>query len=118
MLARFAYAVTHGLFSSRPNSHVVTLANLDVDDVRATAYRAVLDVFLRCPSREVDGHDDFLATRIANVTGFVVHDVVPDSGGFGAITFTSIELYWANNRRPREKAGVTAGTRTCRRFAA
>jgi hypothetical protein len=28
------------------------------------------------------------------VTGFVVHGVVPDSGGFGAITFSSIECFF------------------------
>jgi hypothetical protein len=61
------------LFSLRPHSHVTVLANLDVNDVRAAAHGAVLDVLLFRTGWQVDGQNDLLAARVANVAGLVVH---------------------------------------------
>src|SRR5438477_4166158 len=61
------------LLPFRPHPHVAVLVNLDVDDVRAAADRAILDVLLARPCRQVDGHDDLLAAGIAGVAGFVFH---------------------------------------------
>src|SRR5947209_59682 len=47
--------------------------NLDVYDVRAAADRAILDVLLARPRRQVDGHDDLLAAGVADVAGLVLH---------------------------------------------
>src|SRR6516162_4296746 len=61
------------LLPLRPHPHVAILFNLDVDDVRAAADRAILDVLLARPCRQVDGHHDLLAAAIAGVAGLVGH---------------------------------------------
>src|SRR5262249_15664479 len=50
---------------------------IDVDHVRAAAYRAVLDVLLARPRRQVDGHEDVLPAGIALVAGLVLHHRQP-----------------------------------------
>src|SRR6516165_1827843 len=61
------------LLSFRPHPYVAILFNLDVDDVRAAADGAILDVLLARPCRKVDGHHDLLAAGIACVAGLVLH---------------------------------------------
>src|SRR5262249_41030673 len=61
------------LLPLRPHPHVAVLVNFDVDDVRAAADGAILDVLLARPCRQVDGHDDLLATGVAGVAGLVFH---------------------------------------------
>src|SRR6516162_10004233 len=56
-----------------PPPHVAVLFKLDVDDVRAAADGAILDVLLARPCRKVDGHDDLLAAGIAGVAGLILH---------------------------------------------
>src|SRR5439155_19849502 len=65
------------LLPFRPHPHVAVLVNLDVDHVRAAAYRAVLDVLLARPRRQVDGHHDLLPAGIALVAGLVLHHRQP-----------------------------------------
>src|SRR5213595_1329342 len=57
----------------RPHPDVTVVINHDVYDVRATADRAILDVLLARPRRQVDGHDDLLAAGVADVAGLVLH---------------------------------------------
>src|SRR5262249_11932300 len=61
------------LLPLRPHPHVAVLVNFDVDDVRAAADGAILDVLLARPCRQVNGHDDLLAAGIAGVAGLVLH---------------------------------------------
>src|SRR5688572_4447832 len=61
------------LLPFRPNPNVVALVNLDVNDVWAAAHRAVLDILLRRPRREIDGYHDLLPAGIARVAGLVFH---------------------------------------------
>src|SRR5437868_5824256 len=65
------------LLPFRPCPPVAVLVNLDVDHVRAAAYRAVLDVLLARPRRQVDGDHDLLAAGIALVAGLVLHCLSP-----------------------------------------
>src|ERR1700677_5069865 len=61
------------LLSCRPHPHVSFLVDLDMDDVRAAAHGAILDVLLPRSRRQVDGQDNLLTAGIANVTGLVFH---------------------------------------------
>ena len=61
-------------FPVGPGPNLAALIHLDMNEVRMTADRAVLCVFLAHPRRQIDRHDDFLAARIANVAGFFLHD--------------------------------------------
>ena len=67
------------LLPLRPHPHVPVVINLDVNDIRAAADRAILDVFLAGSRCQVDGHDDLLAAGITDVAGFVFH------GSFGSV---------------------------------
>src|SRR5438552_1596639 len=60
-----------------PHPHVAVL-DLDVDEVRTTADRAILDIFLARPCRQVNGHDDLLAAGVANVARLILHCSAPD----------------------------------------
>ena len=71
--------------SSRPNlqsisvltpSPNISVADLDGDMIRITAYRTILPILLAFTLGGIDRNDDFLATGIANVTGFVVHCLI------------------------------------------
>src|SRR5262245_45471676 len=55
------------LLPFRPHPHVAAPFNLDVDDVRAAADGAILDVLLARPCRQVDGHHNLLTAGIAEV---------------------------------------------------
>ena len=60
------------LFALCPDPHIAVL-NLDVDDIRAAANRAILDVLLAQPCRQVNRHHDLFATRFAQIAGLIVH---------------------------------------------
>src|SRR6516162_405225 len=102
------------LLPFRPHPHVAILFNLDVDDVRAAADGAILDVLLARPCRQVDGHDDLLAAGIAGVAGLVLHRSAPDpldpvahafQHGSQSVTLIALNLDHAILDRP---AGATA----------
>ena len=65
------------LFRFGPNSHVATLIDLNMDEIRAAADRTILDVLLAFTSRQVHRNHDLLATGIAYVGG-----VLPRSSSF------------------------------------
>src|SRR6516165_11986089 len=97
-----------------PYPHITVLFNLDVDDVRAAADRAILDVLLARPCRQVDGHDDLLAAGIAGVAGLVLHRSASHplhlvahafQHGSQSITLIALNLNHAVLDRP---AGATA----------
>src|SRR5580698_8185878 len=48
-------------FPVGPGPNVAALIHLDMNEVRMTADRAVLRVFLAHPGRQIDRHDDFFA---------------------------------------------------------
>lgn len=54
----------------------ISVADLDGDLIRITAYRTILPILLAFTLGGIDRNDDFLATGIANVTGFVVHCLI------------------------------------------
>src|SRR5262249_51967544 len=49
-----------------------------MDEVRTAADRAILDVLLFCPRRQVDGQDDLLAAGVADVAGLVLRCISSD----------------------------------------
>jgi hypothetical protein len=55
------------LFPLRPDAAVALFVNLDVDDVRAAANGAVLDVFLLAPLGRIERDDDFFAAGVADI---------------------------------------------------
>ena len=46
---------------------------VDVNHAGVTADGAILDVLLIRSLSQVDGHDDFLAASVTDVTGFILH---------------------------------------------
>jgi len=60
-------------FRLGPDAKLAVGCDFDVDQIRATADGTILDVVLRSPLREIDRHDNLLATGIANVGGIIVH---------------------------------------------
>src|SRR5690554_1769184 len=66
-------AVACRLLRLGPCLHVAVLVDFDVNDVWATANRAILDELLAAPHRRIDRNDDLFATGIADVAGFVLH---------------------------------------------
>lgn len=64
------------LFGFRPDTHGrIIFIDVDMDDIRAAADRAVFDILLTQTAGRVDGNDDFLAAGIADIGGFVSHVV-------------------------------------------
>src|SRR5262245_32606211 len=96
------------LLPFRPHPHVAVVIHLDVDDVRATADRAILDVLLLRPRRQVDGYDDLLAAGVADVAGLVLHRFPPSPpNGDRSSPAVSDE---ALHRQSRGRAGVGFST--------
>src|SRR5262249_25075391 len=98
----------------RPHPHVAVLLNLDVDDVRAAADGAILDVLLARPCPQAEGHDDPLAAGIAGVAALVFHRSAPPplplvahpfQHGSQSVTLIALNLNHAVLDRP---AGATA----------
>lgn len=61
------------LFAGSPYSHIAVFVDLHMNDMRMAANRAVLDVLLSCPRRQIDRHHDLLTAGFADVTTFVIH---------------------------------------------
>ena len=61
------------LFQLGPHRNLALIIHLDADEIRPAAHGAVFDIFLPAALRHVDRDDDLLATRAANISGFVVH---------------------------------------------
>lgn len=64
----------------RPCGRITVGVDLDMDDIRLAAHRAVLHILLLLALRNVDRHNDLFATGAAEVSRFVVHG----SAGLGA----------------------------------
>jgi hypothetical protein len=59
-----------------PRPHFAALVDLDMNDVRMAADRAVFGIFLAHAGRQIDRHDDFLAAGSADIAGFFLHTVL------------------------------------------
>jgi hypothetical protein len=53
--------------------HLAVATDLDSNDVRVATDRTIFDVALITTCGDIDWHDDFLSTLIANVSGFIIH---------------------------------------------
>ena len=62
-------------FGFRPDARFAVGVDFDVNHTGSTADGAVFGVLLRGSFRQIDRDDDLLAARVANVAGFVMHDV-------------------------------------------
>lgn len=61
------------LFPFRPHAGFAFVEELDMNDVRATADRAVFDVRLLVTCGPIEWNDNFFSTLIADVLAFLVH---------------------------------------------